>query len=151
MEREENGIICRADGQSFGQYANWSGLIVLGSLVLVLCMTNLSKHIIMIGVSAEFFGTSIIVVDFRHASMTDCLSKMLTTCFRISVRCASVFQYMGQSYIGSSSHRLETEHLVIVRGVVYVKVCHSAFQTMNKSQSPPGSNGSPSQACVRYF
>ncbi len=36
----------------FGRYANWSGSSVLGRLVLMLCMTNLSKHFIMIGVSA---------------------------------------------------------------------------------------------------
>ncbi len=35
--------------ERFGRYANWS---VLGRLVLILCMTNLSKHFIMIGVSA---------------------------------------------------------------------------------------------------
>ncbi len=36
----------------FGRYANWSGSSVLGRLVLILCMTDLSKHFIMIGVSA---------------------------------------------------------------------------------------------------
>ncbi len=38
--------------ERFGRYANWSGSSVLGRLVLILCMTNLSKHFIMIGVSA---------------------------------------------------------------------------------------------------
>ncbi len=38
--------------ERFGWYANWSGSSVLGRLVLILCMTNLSKHFIMIGVSA---------------------------------------------------------------------------------------------------
>ncbi len=36
----------------FERYANWSGSSVLGRLILILCMTNLSKHFIMIGVSA---------------------------------------------------------------------------------------------------
>ncbi len=36
----------------FGRYANWSGSSVLGRLVLMLCMTSLSKHFIVIGVSA---------------------------------------------------------------------------------------------------
>ncbi len=34
--------------ERFGRYANWSGSSVLGRLVLILCMTNLSKHFIMI-------------------------------------------------------------------------------------------------------
>ncbi len=38
--------------ERFGRYANWSGSSVLGMLVLMLCMTSLSKHFIMIGVSA---------------------------------------------------------------------------------------------------
>ncbi len=38
--------------ERFGRYANWSGSSVLGRLVLIFCMTNLSKHFIMIGVSA---------------------------------------------------------------------------------------------------
>ncbi len=38
--------------ERFGRYANWSVSSVLGRLVLILCMTNLSKHFIMIGVSA---------------------------------------------------------------------------------------------------
>ncbi len=39
--------------ERFGRYANWCGSSVLGRLVLMLCMTNLSKHFhIMIGVSA---------------------------------------------------------------------------------------------------
>ncbi len=38
--------------ERFGQYANWSGSSVLGRLVLMLCMTNLSKHFIVFGVSA---------------------------------------------------------------------------------------------------
>ncbi len=38
--------------ERFGWYANWSGSSVLGRLVLMMCMTNLSKHFIMIGVSA---------------------------------------------------------------------------------------------------
>ncbi len=38
--------------ERFGRYANWSGSSVLGSLGLIFCMTNLSKHLIMIGVSA---------------------------------------------------------------------------------------------------
>ncbi len=38
--------------ERFGRYANWSRSSVLGGLVLMLCMTNLSKHFIMIGVSA---------------------------------------------------------------------------------------------------
>ncbi len=38
--------------ERFGLYANWSGSSVLGRLVLIFCMTNLSKHFIMIGVSA---------------------------------------------------------------------------------------------------
>ncbi len=38
--------------ERFGRYANWNGLSVLGRLVLMLCMTSLSKHFIMIGVSA---------------------------------------------------------------------------------------------------
>ncbi len=57
--------------------AVWSGSRVLGRLVLMLCMTSLSKHFIMIGVSAmgwlsfrqntgDFFGTVVIVVDLRH-------------------------------------------------------------------------------------
>ncbi len=36
----------------FGLYANWSGSSVLGRLVLIFCMTNFSKHFIMIGISA---------------------------------------------------------------------------------------------------
>ncbi len=39
--------------ERFGRYANWSGSSVLGRLVLILCMTNLSKHFIMIGVSGS--------------------------------------------------------------------------------------------------
>ncbi len=38
--------------ERFGRYANWSGSSVLGRLDLIWCMTNLSKHFIMIGVSA---------------------------------------------------------------------------------------------------
>ncbi len=38
--------------ERFRRYANWSGSSVLGRLVLILCMTSLSKHFIMIGVSA---------------------------------------------------------------------------------------------------
>ncbi len=38
--------------ERFGWYANWSGSSVLGRLFLIFCMTNLSKHFIMIGVSA---------------------------------------------------------------------------------------------------
>ncbi len=38
--------------ERFGRYANWSGSRVLGRLDLIWCMTNLSKHFIMIGVSA---------------------------------------------------------------------------------------------------
>ncbi len=38
--------------ERFGRYANWSGSSVLGMLVLMFCMTSLSKHFIMIGVSA---------------------------------------------------------------------------------------------------
>ncbi len=38
--------------EQLGRYANWSGSSVLGRLVLMLCMTSLSKHFIMIGVSA---------------------------------------------------------------------------------------------------
>ncbi len=39
--------------ERFWRYANWSGSgSVLGRLVLILCMTNLSKNFIMIGVSA---------------------------------------------------------------------------------------------------
>ncbi len=34
--------------ERFGWYANWSGSSVLGRLVLMLCMTNLSKPFIMI-------------------------------------------------------------------------------------------------------
>ncbi len=34
--------------ERFGRYANWSGSSVLGMLVLMLCMTSLSKHFIMI-------------------------------------------------------------------------------------------------------
>ncbi len=36
----------------FGRYANWNGSSVLGRLVLMLCITSLSKHFVMIGVSA---------------------------------------------------------------------------------------------------
>ncbi len=36
----------------FGRYANWSGLSVLGKLALIFYLTSLSKHFIMIGVSA---------------------------------------------------------------------------------------------------
>ncbi len=38
--------------ERFGRYANWSGSSVLGRLFLIFCMTNLSKHFILIGVSA---------------------------------------------------------------------------------------------------
>ncbi len=38
--------------ERFGRYENCSGSSVLGRLFLMLCMTNLSKHFIMIGVSA---------------------------------------------------------------------------------------------------
>ncbi len=38
--------------ERFGRYANCSGSSVLGRLFLMLFMTNLSKHFIMIGVSA---------------------------------------------------------------------------------------------------
>ncbi len=38
--------------ERFGRYANWSGSSVLGRLVLMFCVTGLSKHFIMIGVSA---------------------------------------------------------------------------------------------------
>ncbi len=39
--------------EPFGRYANWSGSSVLGRLfVRFFFMTNLSKHFIMIGVSA---------------------------------------------------------------------------------------------------
>ncbi len=38
--------------ERFGRYANWSRLSVLGRLVFMLCMTSLSKHFIMIEVSA---------------------------------------------------------------------------------------------------
>ncbi len=34
------------------RFANWSRSSVLGRLVLMLCMTSLSKHFIMIGVNA---------------------------------------------------------------------------------------------------
>ncbi len=39
--------------ERFGRYANWSGSSVLGRLVLMLCVTSLSKHFIMIGVTLQ--------------------------------------------------------------------------------------------------
>ncbi len=77
--------------ERFGGYANWRGSSVLGMLVLMLCMTSLSKHFIMIGVSAmgrlsfrkdtgDFFGTDMIVVDLRHVGMTAVCPCIFAVC-----------------------------------------------------------------------
>ncbi len=86
--------------ERFGRYVNWSRLRVLGRLVLMLCMTSLSEHFIMIGVSAmgrssfrqdtgDLFGTGMIVVDLRLVGMTAWLSKLLKISVRASVRCSA--------------------------------------------------------------
>ncbi len=49
--------------ERFGRYANCSGSSVLGRLVLILCMTNLSKHFIMIGVRC--YGTVVVLTGHR--------------------------------------------------------------------------------------
>ncbi len=45
MEEIESSI------ERFEQYTNWSRSSVLGRVVLMLCMTSLSRHFVMIGVS----------------------------------------------------------------------------------------------------
>ncbi len=90
-------------------YANWSGLSVLGRLVLMLCMTSLSKHFI-IGLTAmgwysfrqdtgDFFG--MIVVNLRHVGTTAWLSELLKISVRTSLSCAAQSQYTAR-YVGVS-------------------------------------------------
>ncbi len=68
---------------------------------------------------------SLIVVDLRHVGTTAWLSEVLKISVRTSVSCAA------QSF----STRLQTDRAPGRWEVwaVFVQVCHSAFQTVNKS------------------
>ncbi len=126
----------------------------------MLCMTSLSKHFILIGVSAmgqqlfsqdtgDFFGTGMIVVDLRHVGMTAWLSEVLKISVRTSVSCsAQSFSTWRGMLSGPAALRgliLDRVFLTLVGDrqsgapghwevwAVFVRVCHSAFQTVNKS------------------
>lgn len=68
-------------------YANWSGLCVVD---IIWALTNLSKHFIMMRVSAmsagDFLGGGIMRVALKHAGMTAWLREVLKMSVRTSVR-----------------------------------------------------------------
>ncbi len=86
-----------------------------------------------------------IVVDLRHVGTTTWLSEVLKISGRTSVSCAaqSFSAWPGMlsgpaafhGLIQSSLRRLETDRAPGRWEVwaVFVQVCHSAFQTVNKS------------------
>ncbi len=83
--------------ERFGRYANWSGSSVLGRLVLMLCMINLSKHFIMIGsvlwdgshLDRSFLWYRYDCCGFETCGTTAWLSEVLKISVRTSVSCAA--------------------------------------------------------------
>ena len=56
--------------ERLGRYANWNGSSVVGRLDVIWALTNLSKHFIMMGVSAMgWYSFSVDAGDFLGSGM----------------------------------------------------------------------------------
>ncbi len=76
-----------------------------------------------------------IVVDFRHVGMTAWLSEVLKISVRTSVSCAAQsFSTRPGMLSGPAAFRgLILDRVFLTSAAVFVQVCRSAFQTVNKS------------------